>query len=678
MGAAFGQDLRARVAASLQAAGLGTDALRVIANILEHEGQPPPRTPAVVLEVLRDPLAGTDARALFARSVPPDVSQLTAIGTAGGAPAFYVLLEAYVAALAEAQAELMAALAAPVDASALLAALKEGVPLERQGELHGAVDLDALARSRLIFLQATARFAAALRAPGMQFPPAQRFDSAIGPVIIGSRGPDRHAADAALIVDPGGDDVYERAPASGGRIAVVIDLSGNDRYEGSDIAIHGLSAIVDVSGDDRYSAPGPGLGAAIAGVSVLVDLDGDDRYEAGVYGQGAALYGWAALIDVRGDDRYRVKAFGQGFASTAGVGLLWDVAGNDTYSGEGLADAFDRGGGVGFTQGAAAGARGSLGGGIGILRDDAGDDRYESQMFAQGTGYYYALGLLWDRSGNDVYHAVRYAQGTGVHEAAGLLHEESGDDRYSLGVGVGQGMGLDLAVGALVDDAGDDAYRAIHLSQATGTANGFGLVVDEAGANRFEIGPEARAWGRAQWARGLPTTGVLLHDASRTRFTRGEPRPEHMTKHEAEPATGCGEQTNALRAVLDDPARNLGHEALPCALAAASGEEKSRIWTAMDVALGLPGMPYLRSIALALREHPGPPALMQRLSAVLQSHAYCAPRAFWAQAWASADEARAALGSPCWRLQAAALARLRALGAVAPALDSVPAFLRVD
>ena len=673
--AAFGQDLRSRVTASL-AEGLGAEALRVIANILEHEGRPPPRTPVAVLDVLGDPLAGTSARVLFERSVPADVRELTRIGSGGAGGPFFALVDRYIGELAQAQAELMAA-AAPFDASAI--SFKEGVPLQRLAELQGAVDLQSLERSRVIFLGATARFAAALRVPGMQFPPPQRFDSAIGAVIIGSAGPDRHPSDAALIIDPGGDDLYERAPATGGALAVVVDLAGNDRYEGSDIALHALCAIIDVSGDDRYSAPGPGLAAAVAGVSVLVDLDGDDRYEADVFGQGAALFGWAALIDAGGDDRYGVKAFGQGYAGTAGVGLLWDLAGNDAYAGDGLPDPFAREGRIGFTQGAASGARGELGGGAGILRDDAGDDRYEGQMFAQGTGYYYALGMLWDRAGHDAYQAVRYAQGTGVHQAAGLLYDEGGDDRYSLSVGVGQGMGLDLAVGVLVDLAGDDAYRSVHLSQATGTANGFGLIADEAGENTFEVGPEARAWGRAQWSRGLPTVAVLLHDPARSRFTRAvDPRPEHAMKHEAEPPVNCAEHAGAVRRVLDDPAANLGDEALPCALASASDAEKSRIWTAMDVALGLPGTPYLRNIARTAREHAGPPEFMQRLAATLKTHFSCAPRAFWAATWASAEEALAALESPCWRLQAAALARLRALGVAPPPRDSTPAFLRVD
>ena len=673
--AALGQDLRSRVTASL-ARGLGPDALRVIANILEHEGQPPARAPALVLEALRDPLAGTSARLVFERAVPADISALGQIGAAPAGP-FFPVLDAYIAGLAEAQAELMAAVA-PFDGAGLLE-LKDGVPLQRLPELHRAVDLDTLARSRALFLQATARFVAALRAPGMQLPPPQRFDSAIGPVIIGSTGPDRHPAGAALIIDPGGDDTYERAPLSGGGIAVAIDLGGNDRYEGSDIAIHGLSAVVDLSGDDQYVAQGPGLAAAIAGVSVLLDLDGNDRYEAEVFGQGAALFGWAALIDVRGDDRYRIKAFGQAFGGTAGVALLWDLAGNDAYMGDGLPDGFAREGGLGFTQGAAAGSRGALGGGVGLLRDDQGDDRYEGQMFAQGTGYYYALGVLWDRAGNDTYQAVRYAQGNGVHEAAGLLHDESGDDRYVLAGGVGQGMGLDLAVGVLMDEAGDDSYRSTYVAQGSGTANGFGLLVDEAGSNAFEMGADPRSWGHAQWLRGLPTVGVLLVNPSNTRLVRnGEPTKGYLAKHEAEPATNCAQHAGALRAVLDDPARHLGHEALPCALAVASDEEKSRVWSAVDVALGLRGTPFLRPIAHALREHPGPPDLMQRLAEALRSHAYCAPRAFWVEAWASADEARAALDSPCWRLQAAALGRLRTLGAVAPAPGSAPAFLGVD
>src|SRR3954471_24933590 len=59
--AAAAQDLRARVRAELEARGLGGEALGIIANVLEHDERAPPRTPAIVSQVLRDPLAGVDA-----------------------------------------------------------------------------------------------------------------------------------------------------------------------------------------------------------------------------------------------------------------------------------------------------------------------------------------------------------------------------------------------------------------------------------------------------------------------------------------------------------------------------------------------------------------------------------------------------------------------------------------
>jgi len=530
----WAQSLRERVQADLDARGIGADGLRIIANVLEHDGRTPPRVPPLVSQVLRDPLAGTDASAIFNATIPPDLRELAAPGTAPAAE-FNAALDRYIEKLAEAQAELMAAVA-PFDEDALLKSLDEGIPVQYLAAMHRAVDLERLAKARALFLINTREFVAEVRTT--RFPPPQRFESAIGTVVIGSPGADRHASGAALIIDPGGDDVYERAPAKGGAISVVIDLGGNDRYEGRDIAVHALSAIFDLAGNDVYTTDGAGLAVAMAGVAVLVDAEGDDQYESGVFGQGSATFGWAALIDRAGNDRYRVKAFGQGYAGTGGIGLLWDRAGDDVYVGGGLPDPDQREGGIGFTQGASWGWRGELGGGIGILRDDGGDDRYEGQMFAQGAGYYYAFGLLWDGGGNDEYVAVRYSQGNGTHQAAALLHDESGDDRYWLHGGVGQGMGLDLAVGVLIDRAGDDRYHSNYVAQGSGTANGFGLLEDRAGDNTWEMGADPRSWGFAQWLRGLPTVGVLLHDPARARFTRTSPTTlaPYGTKAEIEPA----------------------------------------------------------------------------------------------------------------------------------------------
>jgi hypothetical protein len=144
------------------------------------------------------------------------------------------------------------------------------------------------------------------------------------------RGADRHGP-AALIVDPGGDDVYERAPASGGAISVIVDLGGNDRYGGSDFVVRGLSALFDFAGDDRYEMSGPGLAGAVAGASLLVDASGDDSYRAPYFSQGFATFAIAALIDRGGDDRYDINAWGQGSAFTGGLALLWDASGRSLH-----------------------------------------------------------------------------------------------------------------------------------------------------------------------------------------------------------------------------------------------------------------------------------------------------------------------------------------------------------
>ena len=668
------QDLRAQVQADLDARGFGADGLRIISNVIEHDSRVPPRAPPVVAQTLRDPLAATDASEVFALTVPADFRSLGELPAASGD--FATALERYIGELAEAQAELMGAVA-PLDEDALVAAVDKGLPLREVVALHRSVDMERLAAARERFVGATQRFVATVRSA--PFPPPQRFESAVGTVVIGSPGNDEHASGAALIIDPGGDDVYQRAPTKAGAISIVVDLGGNDRYEGRDVAVHGLSAIYDLAGNDVYTSGGSGLAVAIAGVSLIVDLQGNDEYESGVFGQAAAVFGWAALVDAAGDDRYRVKAFGQGYAGTAGVALLWDRGGNDHYVSEGLPDPFNRGGGISFAQGASSGWRGELGGGVGILRDDAGDDRYEGQMFAQASGFYYAFGLLWDGGGNDHYSAVRYAQGTAAHEAAALLDDAGGNDRYALAVGVGQGMGLDLAVGTLIDRGGDDAYRSVFLAQGTATANGFGLLVDQSGTNAFDMSSDPRSWGEAQWLRGLPSLGVLLTDRAQGKFSRSSVQvpPQFTGKYETEPGPDCkAAKAEAVRAIIADPARHLGAEELPCAVAAATPEQLDTIWTAFDIALGHPGAPFLQPIAYALKARPGPDALMQKLAALLKAHPRCVARALWAENWATAEEARAVLDSPCWRLQAAALDRLKALGVAAPARESTPRFLK--
>jgi hypothetical protein len=699
-------ELTARIEAVLARRGLGPDALAVIDNVLRHEAPPPPFAPSVVRELLGQPFAAVDARGLFDRLVPDALRRLVGDGPMAtmvpermraripdDVPApLAVLLAGYLDELAEAQKVLRTVTrGAPIDTQAIIHQLDSDLPSADQLlAIAAVIDMAALDRATVLFLDASARFVRAVRdaAPSLRFPDkVVRFDSAVGPVVIGTNGDDVYGPDAAVIIDPGGNDVYERAPVTDGAVSVIVDLGGDDQYRGADLVVDGLSAIFDLAGNDRYAMSGPGLGAAIAGVSVLVDFAGDDSYETTLFGEGAAAFGLGALIDLAGNDAYRLRAGGQGFGMTAGVGILWDRGGNDIYfAAPGLTDVFERGGGRSHAQGAAFGFRTMLGGGIGILRDDAGDDVYEAEMFAQGVGFYYGIGLLWDRGGDDRYRAVRYAQGNGIHEAIGILRDDSGNDRYELAFGVGQGMGLDLAVGVLFDGAGDDRFASRILAQGTATANGVGLVFDGGGGDAWSIDADYPSWGRAEWSRGLPSLGLLLYEPTRAAFTRegqaftaspqsaelGGPFGGGPIVHEAPGERRCPigpaapaesglplaealrtiapifaggaadlavyvnvsrRLTTGLRASIatlphDDFAVTWAFgEALRCAIVAASPEDAAAMWADMQrLLVDDPATQFAGPIAGALRDRPPPIAQMQQILRVLDEHPRCSVR----------------------------------------------------
>jgi hypothetical protein len=648
MGAAL--PLSLLVAAELARQALGPDALRIIDNVVRHEAPPPRAAPAIVRELFARPLDAADARALFQRAVP---RQLETFEPQKSDASFDSLLERYVGELAAAQRALLAASPA-LDEQPLIEALSHGLPgAEQLLGVANAVDAAGIERANALFLEATARFVRGLD-PDLAVAP-RRLETAIGTVVIGSRGEDRHAPGAALIVDPGGDDTYVRAPASGGAISVIVDLAGNDRYRGADLAVRALSALIDLSGDDAYETDGPGLGAAIAGASLLFDRSGDDTYRSAYFGQGAAAFGTGALIDAAGNDAYRLLAWGQGLGLAGGLGLLWDRGGDDRYSVAGAADPFNRGL-LSGAQGAGFGWRTLLGGGIGILRDERGDDRYEAEMFAQGSGYYYGVGLLWDEGGDDRYRAVRYAQGSGAHEAIGVLRDEAGFDTYELAHGAGQGMGLDLALGVLVDGAGDDRYAARFHAQGTATANGLGLLADSGGADRLRV-EDHYAWGTAEPLRGLPSVGLLLHDRARALFERVEVQSSPTPSAAVAPCEKV-DLENLKRENFD--ALLAAGEALRCALLQGEGWEEAAALLQRD-----PADPLAAWIAPALAA--APEALQAKLRAVLWKHPRCGVRALALPK----EHLDTAMRSSCWRLQAAAL-RMRAR----PEGATLPSFLR--
>jgi hypothetical protein len=640
--------LEVRITEQLERRGLGREALLVPANLLSHGPPAPPAVPPVVPRLLGEPLAALDAERIFHEVVPSmeglDEKPQAAFGT---------LLKVYLDELAEAQRLLRAATREFPEPD-----FSQGLPPSGQLlAVAAAVDAEGLRRANLAFIAATLRFAKGVRGAHSLPAEPQQFQTLIGAVVIGTRGNDRHGPGAAIVIDPGGDDSYERAALRGGGISVIVDLGGNDRYAGDDLALRGLSAIVDLSGNDVYEV---NAGAALAGASLVIDFAGDDSYTARTFGLGAGALGTGVLVDLGGNDSYALQAWGQGFGIAGGVGVLWDRGGNDRYSASGVADPFGRGSLISGAQGAAFGARGRLGGGVGILRDDGGSDVYQAQMFAQGVGYYYGLGLLWDRDGNDAYEAHRYAQGQASHQAVGVLRDEGGDDRYSTLHAYGQGMGLDMALGVLVDAGGNDVYLAQAASQATATANGIGVLADGAGIDRFELADGGRGWGDAQWLRGLPSVGVLLAGES-ARFARAGndvPAPPENPRVSVQPSgpTAC-------------PSGDPG-EALLCRVLGSTQIETT--WMELRTILEKePATPLAGWIAIALARRP--PAEPAPIAALLAQRESCNVRALALRAHPTAGAAEAGIRSPCYRLQAAARAALVGLGRPVP--RGLPSFL---
>jgi hypothetical protein len=348
----------------------------------------------------------------------------------------------------------------------------------------------------------------------------------LGWVIVGGKGPNRYRCRCYLIVDTGGDDIYEQsAPPPYPSYSTIIDLAGDDRYEGGEVSVagayFGMSVIADLGGNDWYRGSRVTLGAALMGAGLLLDASGDDHYAGDTLGMGAGGFGIGILKDLAGNDTYEGAFFAQGFASTGGVGILSDLSGNDVYiAGRKYlhqplyADVYQS-----LSQGFSIGMRDlQKGGGVGILYDGSGNDAYTAEVYCQGAGYWYSLGMLIDAAGHDSYHCHIYGQGGGIHLASGLLWDKSGNDGYYDQDGVGMGGGHDWAVGMLYDEAGNDYYAGAGITQGGGNANGLGILIDLAGNDVYAAAKElVQGWGNP--ARGSGTFGILLDLGGKDRYS---------------------------------------------------------------------------------------------------------------------------------------------------------------
>lgn len=356
--------------------------------------------------------------------------------------------------------------------------------------------------------------------------PTTRTDLTFGGRVVqlGSLGADRF--DAALTLDPGGDDLYLARPAL---VEVHLDRSGDDRWTGGDGTlggtVGGVSVLIDGAGNDSYRAiegdrpANAALGAGVLGVGILLDRGGDDSYRGGATTEGAGFGGVGLLLDAAGSDSYDAAGYAQGFAGVRGVGALWEGGGDDVYRAGGrypdmptrLPDHT-----LSLSQGFSIGLRPDAGGGLGLLVDDSGNDAYVADLFAQGCSYWFSRGYLVDRLGNDRYGMYQYGQGSGIHLSAGGLFDLAGNDAYS-GGNIVQGSSHDLSVGWLIDRSGDDLYAGNSTAQAGSLTNSTTFFLDLAGDDGY-LARLAPSRGQGRYDRSRGSIGVFIDGAGADRY----------------------------------------------------------------------------------------------------------------------------------------------------------------
>jgi HEAT repeat protein len=350
------------------------------------------------------------------------------------------------------------------------------------------------------------------------------IETPAGRVEIGGRGPDVHDRPAALIIDLGGDDVYQGRVASGlqGNCSIVLDLDGDDVYQGEDFTQGcghwGIGILLDLKGDDLYRSGRYAQGAGLFGVGLLIDGEGEDSYLGARFVQAASAWGWGGLLDLGGEDVYLCRQMGQAYAGVLGAAVLCDLGGNDKYlSGAKAPDPREPDMNQSFAQGFAMGIRDLAGGGLAVLADQWGNDLYQCQYFGQGASYWMGVGVLYDGSGKDTYAARRYAQGAGIHFAVGLFLDAAGDD-LTASWGVSQGCGHDYGIGILINEKGNDAYVSSWLSMGASEANGTGIFVDNEGSDGYE-NSSGMAVGRLIESRRAGGIGLFMDAGGQDRYS---------------------------------------------------------------------------------------------------------------------------------------------------------------
>jgi HEAT repeat protein len=359
----------------------------------------------------------------------------------------------------------------------------------------------------------------------------------LGRIALGGKGNDTYQGEFLMIIDIGGNDRYlmteqTKMEAMKFPVRAIVDLGGDDLYSAGNYelggAIFGTNILLDVAGNDTYLGGDFSIGSGVFGIGIVHDFAGNDHYSGKTCTQGAGFFGVGLLIDESGNDNYEAQAHCQGFGSTRGFGAIADKQGNDIYVASSPFQDFLRYEShfESFAQGAALGFRPIASGGIGIIADFKGNDSYLSDIYGQGTAYWYGLGALYDEDGDDRYQSYQYSQGAGVHLAHGILWDKNGDDVY-ISHGVSQGCGHDIAFGGILDESGDDSYLAESLSLGGGNANAVSLCIDEMGDDSYTARNSLNTMGFSDFRRNYGMIGIFADGGGKDYY--GEPTRNNLT-----------------------------------------------------------------------------------------------------------------------------------------------------
>jgi len=358
-------------------------------------------------------------------------------------------------------------------------------------------------------------------------------------------------ADAVLVIDMGGNDVYHGQYAATHALwmsgSVLIDLAGDDLYspEAVDVqdasqsafavfqrdfaftqgfGLFGVGVLIDDAGNDVYRASALAQGSGAFGVGVVLDRQGEDTYRLGSQGQGTGFFGIGLALDAAGDDDWGAYNQAQGVGKPGGHGLLLDLGGHDRYVGYYVTDgsALPEPGYAGYfptsytdgegrahnmsaVQGVGWGYRHEWlddetlwRGGFGALVDlGDGDDVHYADCMAMGQGFVFGFGFLYDGGGDDLYRGFWWGQGASAHMGISLIIEEDGDDDHWMSRLSG-GYGYDYSVGWLIDHGGNDTYGG-QMNYGRAYSNSMTLWLNIGGDDEYNVG----------WAQANPGFGYV-------------------------------------------------------------------------------------------------------------------------------------------------------------------------